>query len=108
LEVRVLWEPWWRESLAEQQPRRREARWEGSCRQIPGPRYTNRIGGGLTVGEEAKRSEARSHPDRRVVYAAGLWGESHAPYPGRSAHLPVRLGASQGAAMDGQKSAEAG
>jgi len=60
------------------------------------------------VGEEAKISEARCHPDLTVVYAAGLWGESHASYPGRSVHLPVRLEASQGAAMDGQESAEAG
>ena len=59
------------------------------------------------MGEEAQRSEAQSHSDPRVVYATGLWGESHAPYPGRSVHLPVRLGASEGAAMGGQKSAEA-
>jgi hypothetical protein len=85
LEVRVLWRPWWRELLAEQQPRHREVAWEGSCRQSPGPRNTNRIGGGPTVGEGAQKSEARSHPDRQVVYAAGMWGESHAPYPGRAA-----------------------
>ncbi len=41
------------------------------------------------MGEEAKLSEARRHPDRTVVYAAGLWGESHAPYLGRSVHLPT-------------------
>jgi hypothetical protein len=90
LEVRVLWGPWWQEPLAEQQPRHREVSWEGSCRQSPGPRNTNRIGGGLTVGEEAKKSEAQCHLDRRVVYAAGLWGESHAPYPGRAADSKER------------------
>jgi len=40
------------------------------------------------VGEEAKRSKAHSHPDQTVVNAAGMWGESHAPYPGRSGRLP--------------------
>ena len=88
LEVKVLWGPWWREPLAEQQPRRCEAAWEGSCKQDPGPRNTNRIEGGPTVGEEAIRSEARCYPDWRVVDAAGLWGEGHASYPGRSDRLP--------------------
>jgi hypothetical protein len=37
------------------------------------------------VGEGAKKSEARCHPDRTVVDAAGLRGESYAPYPGRAA-----------------------
>ena len=80
--------------------------WEGSCRQSPGPRNTKRIRGGRTVGEEAKRSEAQCHPDRAGVDAPGRW-ESHAPYPGRSAHLPWRLTALRGVAMDEQKSAEA-
>ena len=108
LEVRVLWGPWQQEPLAEQQPRHREVSWERSCEQSPGPRNTNRIGGDLPVGEGAKRPEARCCPDRTAVDAAGLWGESHAPYPGRSVRLPFRLGASQGAARGGQKSAEAG
>jgi len=85
LEVRVLWGPWWQEPLAEQQPRHCEMSWEGSCRQSPGPRNTNRIRGGRTAGEGANKSEARCHPDRTVVDAAGVWGESHAPYPGRAA-----------------------
>ncbi len=42
------------------------------------------------MGEGAKRPEARCHPDRAGVDAAGRWGESHAPYPGRSAQLPER------------------
>ena len=29
-----------------------------------------------------------SHSDRLMVYAAGIWDESHAPYPGRSGFLP--------------------
>jgi hypothetical protein len=40
------------------------------------------------MGEGAQGPEARYHPDRMCVYAAGGWGESHAPYPGRSACLP--------------------
>ena len=40
------------------------------------------------MGERAKRLEARSHPDRVGVYAAGIWEESHASYPERSAVLP--------------------
>jgi len=40
------------------------------------------------MGEEAKVSEARCHPDRMVVYAAGRWSESHVSYPGRSVVLP--------------------
>jgi len=40
------------------------------------------------MGEEAKVSEARCHPDWMVVYAAGRWSESHVPYPGRSVDLP--------------------
>jgi hypothetical protein len=53
LEVQVLWGPWWREPLAEQQPRHREVGWEGSWRQNPGPRNTNRIRGVRQVGERA-------------------------------------------------------
>ena len=34
-----------REPLAEQQLRRREAGWEGSCKQISGPRNTNCMSG---------------------------------------------------------------
>ena len=33
-----------------------------------------------------------SHSDRLAVYAADIWDESHAPYPGRSGSLPKRLG----------------
>jgi len=40
------------------------------------------------------------------VYAAGIWGEGHAHYPGRSVSLPV-LPASRGVGMGWQKSAEA-
>ena len=46
--------PWWREPLAEQQLRHREVSWEGSCKQIPGPRNTNRIRGVRRAGKGAK------------------------------------------------------
>ena len=59
------------------------------------------------MGEGAKRPEARCHPDRRGVNATGMWEESHAPYPGRSAHPPMRLATPRGVAKDEQKSAEA-
>ena len=88
LGVRVPWRPWWQELLAEQQLRHREVSWEGSCRQSLGPRNTNRIRGVRLVGEGAKRPEARCHPDRAGVDAAGMWGEGHASYPGRSVRLP--------------------
>ena len=87
-EVKVLWGPWWQEPLAEPQGRRREAGSEGSGRQSPGPRNTNRIGGVRPVGEGAMRPEAQCHPDRAGVDAAGIWGESHAPYPGRAVGVP--------------------
>ena len=103
----VLWGSRWQEPLAEQQPRHREVGWEGSCKQTPGPRNTKRIRGVLEVGEGARRPEARCHPDQRGVDATGVWEESHAPYPGRSAHLPLWLVALRGEAKDEQKSAEA-
>ncbi len=107
--MRVLWGPWWREPLAEQQLHRRESMWEGSCRQSPGPRNTNRIRGVHVVGERANGLEARCHPDRVGVYAAGMWGEGHASYPGRPVRLSISPGpvASGGAAKGGQESAEA-
>ena len=40
------------------------------------------------MGKKANRFEARCHPDRTGVYAAGMWEESHAFYPERSAVLP--------------------
>jgi len=86
--VDLLWGPWWQEPLAGQQLRYREVGWEGSCKQSPGPRKTNRIGGVRLVGERAKILEARWHPDRAGAYAASRWGEDHASYPGRSARLP--------------------
>jgi hypothetical protein len=70
LEVKVLWEPWWWESLAEQQLRRREAWWEGSCRQTAGPTNRNCIQGEREVGEWAERPEARYHSGRARVDAA--------------------------------------
>ena len=59
------------------------------------------------MGEGAKRPEARCHPDRRGVDATGVWEESHAPYPGRSAHPPMRLATLRGVVKGEQKSAEA-
>ena len=59
------------------------------------------------MGERANRLEAQCHSDRGGVYAAGIWEESHASYPERSAVLPERLGPSQGGPMGRQKSAEA-
>ena len=59
------------------------------------------------MGEEARRSKARCHPDHAGVYAAGMWGESHASYPGRSVYLPNRLALSGGRVTGTQKSAEA-
>jgi hypothetical protein len=47
LEVQVLCGPWSREPLAERQLRRRDASWEGNCRQTCGPMNKNRIGGGV-------------------------------------------------------------
>jgi hypothetical protein len=41
------------------------------------------------VGKGTNLPEARCHPDRAYVDAAGRWGESHASYPGRSACLPL-------------------
>ena len=58
------------------------------------------------MGEGAKKPEARCHPDRRDVDATGIWEESHAPYPGRSACLPRRLATPRGVATEEQKSAE--
>ena len=40
------------------------------------------------MGERANRLEARCHSERGGVYAAGVWEESHASYPERSAVLP--------------------
>ena len=53
LEVKVLWRPLWWELLAEQQLRRREAWWEGSCKQTAGPTNRNCIRGERKVGEGA-------------------------------------------------------
>ena len=58
------------------------------------------------MGEGARRPEARCHPDRRGVNATGVWEESHAPYPGRSAHPPWWLASLRGEARGEQKSAE--
>jgi hypothetical protein len=41
------------------------------------------------MGERANRLEAQCHSDRFGVYAAGVWEESHAPYPERSVVLPM-------------------
>ncbi len=41
------------------------------------------------VGERANRLEAQCHSDRCGVDAAGVWEESHAPYPERSVVLPM-------------------
>ena len=35
-----------------------------------------------------KEPKPDSHSDQLMVYAAGIWDESHAPYPGRSGFLP--------------------
>ena len=58
------------------------------------------------MGEGAARSEARCHPDRTGVDAAGRWGESHASFPGDLfvCQVPVAL---RGVAQGKQKSAEA-
>ena len=44
------------------------------------------------MGEGAMRPEARCHPDRSGVDAAGMWGEGHASYPGRSVLKLPRVG----------------
>jgi hypothetical protein len=61
------------------------------------------------MGERAMRLEARCHPDRVGVDAAGMWGEGHASYPGRTVRLSICLGlvASRDATKGGQESAEA-
>ena len=59
------------------------------------------------MGEEAKRSKARCHLDLAGVYVAGMWGEGHASYPGRSVYLPKWLVLPRDRAMGMQKSAEA-
>lgn len=44
------------------------------------------------MGERAKRLKAPWHPDWAGVDAAGIWEESHAPYPERSVVLPCASG----------------
>gem|GEM_PF-4368024 len=41
------------------------------------------------MGKEARRSEARCHSDLMCVYAAGMWSEGLASYPGRSVVPPL-------------------
>ena len=48
--------------------------WEGSRRQIPAPRYTNRIRR-VSGGKAAKDVEARSIVNRACVNAAGVGGK---------------------------------
>ena len=56
---------------------------EGSGRQTPGLRNTNRMRR-YREDERANRLEVQRHPDRGGVDAAGIWEESHASYPERS------------------------
>ena len=63
-----------------------EAGWEGSPRQTPGPRNTNRIRR-APLGKVATVTKPDSHPERWNVHAAGMGGRSHVlpregcPYP---------------------------
>lgn len=59
------------------------------------------------MGEGAKLPKARCHPDRAGVDAAGICGEGHAPYPGRSAGSPEGKRSPRGGVKGRQKSAEA-
>ena len=59
------------------------------------------------MGKGATISKARCHPDRSGVDAAGIWGEGHAPYPGRSAYLLEGAREAGRRTMGRQKSAEA-
>ncbi len=70
---------------------------------------------GTRTAYEASRHWARgpkdpkpeSHSECCGVYAAGVWSEGHAPYPGRSVTLPLWLGISRGVSTGLQKSAAA-
>ena len=70
-----------------------------------GTRTAYEAAGGWARGHEDLKPD--SHSDRPAVDAAGMWDESHAPYPGRSGSLPLRLGPPRGGPMGSQKSAEA-
>ncbi len=59
------------------------------------------------MGEKASVFKARKPLRRSIVDVAGIWGEGHASYPGRSVYLPVIwLGKPEGGLMDRQKSAD--
>jgi len=58
------------------------------------------------VGKRAKRLEARCHPERGDVDAAGC-SEGHVSYPGRPVDLPCGLPRWRHRGMDRQESAEA-
>jgi len=53
-----------------------------------GTRTAYEASGKWARGHEDLKPE--SHPDLLEVYAAGIWDESHAPYPGRSGSLPEK------------------
>jgi hypothetical protein len=53
-----------------------------------------------------KYPKPESHPERSVVYAAGIWDEGHAPYPGRSGLLPETASVVVRRRVGSQKSAE--
>jgi hypothetical protein len=54
------------------------------------------------MGERANRLEAQCHPDRWGVDVAGMWEESHASYPERSAVLPLGYGRHKTVGRDGR------
>lgn len=59
------------------------------------------------MGEKALVFEALKPLRRLGVYVAGIWGEGHTSYPGRSDYLTRKgLGKLKDRPMDKQKSAE--
>ena len=75
-------------TIGNQQDTAQAALVEKLINSVDAMRSTNRRRGAALVGERAQRLEARCHPDRRGVYAAGRWSDGHASYPGRSARVP--------------------
>ena len=85
------------------QLRRREAGWEGSLRQNPGPRNTNRMRR-APLGEVATMTEPKSHPEAVERRCGGHGGKVTRLTPGE---LPCPLWA-QAAVSRSRSSRHAG
>jgi len=85
-----------REPLAEQQPYKPEG---CSVRSRGKEAVGKALARGTRTAYEAPARWVRGHrhlkpegtPDRTGVYAAGIWSEGHASYPGRSRFAPERV-----------------